>query len=46
MQNEIPRLVGETDYHYEQRCKAIAYLGNKWLLAENVSRPEKPEWRC
>jgi hypothetical protein len=48
MNNEhnIPRLQGESDYHYSQRCKAITYLGKRWILAEKVARPANPEWRC
>lgn len=43
--NEIERLPGETDYLYEQRCKAIAYLGKKWILAEKVSKPKETVWK-
>lgn len=46
MTNNIPRLNGETDYHYEQRVKCIQYLGSKWILARKMQKPEKTEWKC
>lgn len=45
MPNEIPRLPGETDYHYEQRCKCIRYLGSKWILADKVQKPKDVLWK-
>lgn len=45
MNNEIPRLPGETDYLYEQRCKCIRYLGSKWILAEKMQKPKEAIWK-
>lgn len=39
------QLPGETDYHYEQRLKALEYLGDKWILAKTVQKPSQVEWK-
>lgn len=45
MNNKVQQLPGESDYNYEKRLKALEYLGEKWILAKAVQKPEKVEWR-
>lgn len=42
MTNTIPKqLPGETDKMYEKRIAALAYLGDKWILAKKVLRRDR-----
>ena len=43
---KIEQLPGESDYNFQQRVKAIQWLGDKWLLANKIQKPASVEWKC
>lgn len=38
---EVPRLDGETDYHYTARCASIEALGVNWSMHPEYPRPAR-----
>jgi len=41
----VKQLPGETDYHFEQRIQCLHYLGDKYILATKMQKPNVVAWR-
>lgn len=39
------QLPNESDYNYAKFVEAVKTLGDKYILAKPVQKPEKVEWR-